>query len=61
VLSGKDIPHEVVILRDGFSQFQVKYKVTYSVIHSSALFTFVQDDPELVENWNEEVWASDWS
>ncbi|KDR82495.1 hypothetical protein GALMADRAFT_237814 [Galerina marginata CBS 339.88] len=41
----KDIPHEVVILRDGFSQFQVKYK----------------DDPELVENWDEGVWAAEWS
>ncbi|EEB97631.1 hypothetical protein MPER_03014 [Moniliophthora perniciosa FA553] len=35
---------EVVVLRDGFSQFQVKYK----------------DDPELVENWSKDVWASDW-
>ncbi|KAF8964168.1 Rhodanese-like domain-containing protein [Flammula alnicola] len=42
---GKDIKHEVAILRDGFSQFQVKYK----------------DDPELVENWDKEVWASEWS
>ncbi|KAL0960720.1 hypothetical protein HGRIS_005746 [Hohenbuehelia grisea] len=40
-----DIPHEVVILRDGFTQFQVKHK----------------DDPELVENWDKDVWASDWS
>jgi len=41
----KDIQHEVAILRDGFSQFQVKYK----------------DDPTLVENWDKDVWASDWS
>lgn len=32
VLSGNDIPYEVVILRDGFSQFQVKYKVSYQVV-----------------------------
>ncbi|PPQ85162.1 hypothetical protein CVT25_004169 [Psilocybe cyanescens] len=40
-----DIPHEVAILRDGFSQFQVKYK----------------DDAELVEKWDKNVWASEWS
>ncbi|KAF8073881.1 Rhodanese-like domain-containing protein [Lyophyllum atratum] len=45
VLRGSDVPHEVVILRDGFSQFQVKFK----------------DDPALVENWDKGVWASDWS
>jgi len=45
VLFGNDIPHEVAILRDGFSQFQIKFK----------------DDPELVENWDKEVWASEWS
>ncbi|KAF9568736.1 Rhodanese-like protein [Agrocybe pediades] len=45
VLDGNDIDHEVVILRDGFSQFQVKYK----------------DDPALIENWDKDVWASDWS
>ncbi|KAG6891518.1 hypothetical protein C0992_005052 [Termitomyces sp. T32_za158] len=45
VLYGKDIPHEVVVLRDGFTRFQEKYK----------------DDPDLVENWDKEVWASEWS
>ncbi|KAF8879090.1 Rhodanese-like domain-containing protein [Gymnopilus junonius] len=40
-----DIHHEVAILRDGFSEFQLKYK----------------DDPELVENWVKEVWESEWS
>ncbi|KAF8158058.1 Rhodanese-like domain-containing protein [Crassisporium funariophilum] len=44
-LGKSDIPHEVIVLRDGFTQFQVKYK----------------DDPELVENWDKDVWASDWS
>ncbi|KAG6833452.1 hypothetical protein H0H87_006818 [Tephrocybe sp. NHM501043] len=43
VLGGKDIPHEVAVLRDGFSQFQAKFK----------------DDPELVENWDKDTWASD--
>lgn len=33
---------EVVVLQDGFSLFQSKFK----------------DDPELVENWDEKVWAS---
>ncbi|KAG6848964.1 hypothetical protein H0H93_012437 [Arthromyces matolae] len=45
VLYGKDIPHEVAILRDGFTQFQERFK----------------DDPKLVENWDKDVWASEWS
>ncbi|RPD62669.1 Rhodanese-like protein [Lentinus tigrinus ALCF2SS1-6] len=39
---GLDIPHQVFILRGGFSDFQAKYK----------------DDPELVENWSKEVWGN---
>ncbi|KAJ3513497.1 hypothetical protein NLJ89_g2915 [Agrocybe chaxingu] len=46
ILEGQDIDHEVAILRDGFSQFQVKFKV---------------DDPQLVENWDKDMWASEWS
>ncbi|KAJ7486139.1 Rhodanese-like domain-containing protein [Mycena galericulata] len=40
-------PQEVYVLRDGFTEFQRKFK----------------DDPALVENWEEEVWANadDWS
>jgi len=45
VLSDSNDDHQVYVLRDGFSQFQVKYK----------------DDPTLVENWDEDVWASDWN
>jgi len=47
ILEGKDIPHDVVILRDGFTQFQFKYK----------------NDPDLVENWDKDVWvgAMEWS
>ncbi|KAF5315085.1 hypothetical protein D9619_007352 [Psilocybe cf. subviscida] len=45
VLDGTAGPQEVVILRDGFSQFQVKYK----------------DDPKLVENWDKDVWGQEWS
>jgi len=45
ILQGKDIDHEVIVLQGGFSQFQAKYK----------------DDPTLVENWDKDVWASDWS
>ncbi|KAJ7288039.1 Rhodanese-like domain-containing protein [Mycena rebaudengoi] len=38
---------EVVVLRNGFTEFQRKFK----------------DDPALVENWDEETWANaeDWS
>ncbi|KAG6916311.1 hypothetical protein DXG01_007360 [Tephrocybe rancida] len=43
VLGGKDIPHEVAVLREGFTRFQEKFK----------------DDPVLVEKWDKEVWASD--
>ncbi|KAI0696283.1 Rhodanese-like domain-containing protein [Cytidiella melzeri] len=42
---GEDIPHEVMILRGGFSDFQAKFR----------------KDPELVENWDAEVWASQWA
>ncbi|EDR13420.1 uncharacterized protein LACBIDRAFT_292636 [Laccaria bicolor S238N-H82] len=42
---GKDIDHEVIVLQGGFSQFQAKYK----------------DDPTLVENWDKNVWDSEWS
>jgi len=42
---GADIPHEVYVLRGGFTQFQAKYK----------------DDPALVENWDKDVWASEWN
>jgi Cdc25 family phosphatase len=45
ILEGNAIPQEIVILRDGFTQFQVKHK----------------NDPELVENWDEGVWAMEWS
>ncbi|KAJ6621782.1 Rhodanese-like protein [Mycena sp. CBHHK59/15] len=40
-------PQEVLVLRNGFTEFQRKFK----------------DDPTLVENWDEEVWANaeDWS
>ncbi|KAK7028105.1 Cdc25 phosphatase Ibp1 [Paramarasmius palmivorus] len=41
---GAESPTEVMVLRDGFSQFQVKYK----------------DDPALIENWDKDVWASEW-
>ena len=39
---GLDIPHQVLILRGGFSDFQAKFK----------------DDPDLVENWSKEVWGN---
>ncbi|TFK27697.1 Rhodanese-like protein [Coprinopsis marcescibilis] len=35
---------EVAVLRDGFTQFQVKYK----------------DDPKLVENYDAEVWKNEY-
>ncbi|KAJ6452553.1 Rhodanese-like domain-containing protein [Mycena vitilis] len=44
---GKNKPQEVYVLRNGFTEFQRKFK----------------DDPLLVENWDAEVWvnAEDWS
>ena len=39
---GLDIPHQVLVLRGGFSDFQAKFK----------------DDPQLVENWSKEVWGN---
>ncbi|KAJ7029277.1 Rhodanese-like domain-containing protein [Mycena alexandri] len=43
----REKPQEVYVLRDGFTDFQRRFK----------------DDPALVENWEEEVWANaeDWS
>ncbi|KAH9948895.1 Rhodanese-like protein [Amylocystis lapponica] len=41
---GEDSPHEVLVLRGGFQDFQEKYK----------------DDPALVENWRKEVWGSEY-
>jgi len=40
-----DGQHEVLVLRGGFTQFQAKYK----------------DDPALVENWDKDIWDSEWS
>lgn len=34
VLQGTDIPHEVAVLRDGFSQFQAKYRVGINIVVS---------------------------
>ncbi|KAF5382475.1 hypothetical protein D9615_003021 [Tricholomella constricta] len=45
LLQDSDIPHEVAVLREGFTHFQAKFK----------------DDPALVENWDKDVWASEWS
>lgn len=42
---GNGTPHEVLILRGGFSDFQAKFR----------------DDSELVENWDKQVWGSEWS
>jgi len=42
---GKDKAHEVLILQGGFTDFQAKFK----------------DDPLLVENWDKDVWGSDWA
>ncbi|OJT09423.1 hypothetical protein TRAPUB_14086 [Trametes pubescens] len=38
---GEDIPHQVLVLRGGFTDFQAKYR----------------KDPELVENWSKQVWG----
>jgi Cdc25 family phosphatase len=39
-----DVSHDVLILRGGFTDFQGKFK----------------DDPELVEKWNKDIWATEW-
>ncbi|KAJ3922387.1 Rhodanese-like domain-containing protein [Lentinula edodes] len=36
---------KILVLRDGFTGFQSKFK----------------DDANLVENWDKDVWASDWN
>lgn len=38
----KDVDHEVVIMRGGFSEFQGKFK----------------DDGEIVEDWDKNVWGT---
>ncbi|KAF5389212.1 hypothetical protein D9757_003421 [Collybiopsis confluens] len=38
-------PTKVLVLRDGFTGFQAKFK----------------DDPKLVEKWDKDIWASDWN
>ncbi|KII93106.1 hypothetical protein PLICRDRAFT_49182 [Plicaturopsis crispa FD-325 SS-3] len=45
VKPGLAAKQDVLVLQGGFTQFQAKFK----------------DDPLLVENWDEGVWASDWS
>jgi len=40
-----DSPHEILVLRGGFSKFQAKFK----------------DDAALVEGWDKDVWAEEWS
>ncbi|KAA1469942.1 Rhodanese-like protein [Dentipellis sp. KUC8613] len=44
-LAGKDTDHQILVLRGGFAQFQAKFK----------------DDPGLVENWDPDVWAAEWT
>ncbi|KAH8082000.1 Rhodanese-like protein [Cristinia sonorae] len=43
-IDGKDSQHEVYILRGGFQDFQAKFR----------------KDPELVEQWDAEIWG-EWS
>ena len=52
---------DVYVLRNGFSDFQIKYKVCSLSCQSSRAHSDVQDDPLRVENWDKDVWASDWS
>lgn len=42
---GSDSKPEVLILRDGFTQFQAKFK----------------EDADLVEKWDKEVWNEEYS
>lgn len=41
----EESPQEVLVLRGGFTEFQAQFK----------------NDATLVENWDKDVWASDWS
>lgn len=41
----EDTPHQVMVLQGGFSDFQAKFR----------------NDPQLIENWEAEVWASEWA
>jgi rhodanese-related sulfurtransferase len=53
-------PTKVLILRDGFTGFQAKFKVKTCARKILVLIlTFHQDDEKLVENW-EDIWSSDW-
>lgn len=51
------------MLRDGFTQFQTKFKVGINGIFCFVFGVLIvlQDDPTLVENWDKDVWASDWT
>ncbi|EIM86008.1 Rhodanese-like protein [Stereum hirsutum FP-91666 SS1] len=43
--AGQDQPHEVLILRGGFTDFQAKFK----------------NDAALIEDFDPEVWGNDWN
>ncbi|KAI0036535.1 Rhodanese-like domain-containing protein [Vararia minispora EC-137] len=44
-VEGKHPSQDICILRGGFTDFQAKFR----------------DDPKLIEKWNAEIWAADWS
>ncbi|KAI0049468.1 Rhodanese-like protein [Auriscalpium vulgare] len=51
---GDTKPHEVLILRGGFTDFQANFS-------SATTCNDLQDDPLLVANWDPDVWAAEWS
>ncbi|KAF7298838.1 Rhodanese domain-containing protein [Mycena indigotica] len=54
---------EVLILRNGFTEFQLKYKARHHIADRTTPHSHNQDDPVLVEKWDPEIWqnAEDWS
>ena len=53
---------DVFILKDGFTQFQVKYKVcSTSFAECKNELKWLKDDSELIEGWDKDVWAAEWS
>ena len=54
-----DIEYEVFVLKGGFADFQQLFRVSEFVNQLCTLplsAPFLQDDPELVENWDKRAW-----
>ena len=54
-----DIEYEVFVLKGGFADFQQLFRVSGFANYLCTLSLndpFLQDDPELVENWDKRAW-----